>query len=438
MLPSELLAKPLHEWTLDDLTLIVERQSEESQFLEFKEYMPLNRGSQGWNSGGALHANERDGLAKEIVAFANAYGGHLIVGIKETKEKPSRAEKLGDGNTNVAELAERLRSALNSIIDPPINGLEIQPIISNETGGGFVVVHVPQSIHAPHGFGKPPEAYVRRADRSEPMTMRDMQSVFWEARTRRERIDAEIVNFSNDFNDYAVEANRLAFGFVAVSENREELGGLLEHFKNRRANSSSAASLADLYETGSFDSCIDAPTNLQKWFPYSRGVKYKTSNRANFDGNVQEGTWSVDDSGVICFIGNKQGYEPKEGTSYGGVAGDPQILFDQRELIAALKQFLDLVRFVSKAKPAGVQKWVVKGVFRTAVSPVFVPSDVTGYRQVNLKGGVEFRPITVDFDSLGVWPDYLSKRVWESFETGAPENQVGYLGGILNEHWSRW
>jgi predicted HTH transcriptional regulator len=199
MLPSDLVSKPLYEWSADDLNQIVEKRSEESQFLEFKEYMPRDRGSLGWNFNGTLHANERDGLAKEIVAFANANGGHLIVGIKETEEKPSRAEKLGDINTNVAELAERLRSSLNSVIDPPINGLRIQPISATDTGDGYLVIQVPQSIHAPHGFGRPPVAYVRRADRSEPMTMRDIQNVFWEARTRKERVEGEIAAFRSRF-----------------------------------------------------------------------------------------------------------------------------------------------------------------------------------------------------------------------------------------------
>jgi hypothetical protein len=44
------------------------------------------------------------------------------------------------------------------------------------------------STQAPHGVGRHPEAYVRRASVKEPLTMRDLHNLFWEARTRQERI----------------------------------------------------------------------------------------------------------------------------------------------------------------------------------------------------------------------------------------------------------
>ncbi len=434
MLPSDLVSKPIYDWNIDDLNLIVERQSEESQFLEFKEYMPVKNQGLGWNFNGILHANQRDGLAKEIVAFANAYGGHLIVGIKETEEKPSRAERLGDVNTNVVELAERLRSALNSVIDPPINGLQIQPIVASEAGGGFIAIHVPQSIHAPHGFGKPPEAYVRRADRSEPMTMRDMQSVFWEARTRKERIETELAEFSKDFNDYVFEANRLAFGFVAVAEERVDLPDLWQYIKGKFTHPQANNLPSTLFDTGNLDSCVRAPSNSQKWIPNSNGASYRYYDVSQADGNVEEGVWSVDDSGIVSLIGNKEGYRPREGHVFGGNQNDPQLKFDQSELVAAVKQFLDLVRVVSFANFEFSQNWIVKGFFRTLVGPVFV----NGLGRVDLRRGADFRSIQLNLKRRDVWPHYLTRRIWESLGAACPDNQMGYLGDILKEHWSLW
>lgn len=438
MLPSELVSKPLHKWTVDDLKLIVERQSEESQFLEFKGVMTLKDGALGWNDKGKIHDSERDGLAKEIVAFANAYGGHLIVGIKESEENPRIAGKLAEPHSNAIELAERLRSALKSIIDPPINGLRIQPINADESGRGYLAIEIPQSIHAPHGFGNPPSAFVRRADRSEPMTMRDLQNVFWEARTRRERIESELSKFSNRFAEYSFEANRLAFGFVAVSEDSVELPDIWKFIRDKYATRLTGNFPSSLFDTGTLESCVEHPSNSYKWSPNARGANYRYSATSQFDGKVEEGVWAVDDGGIVSLIGNKEGYRPRDGTVFGGNTNEPQIRFDQREIVGALKQFLDLVRIVSYASVSFPRRWIIQGYFRTIVAPVFVVSHTGDWGRVNLSKGVQFRPIEIDLVERVVWPDYLTRRVWESFETAVPENQLGSLGKLLSDHWSQW
>jgi len=53
-------------------------------------------------------------------------------------------------------------------------------------GNGVIILRIGSSPSAPHGVG--PNAYVRRGSNSEPLTMRDMQSMFYERRTRLERI----------------------------------------------------------------------------------------------------------------------------------------------------------------------------------------------------------------------------------------------------------
>jgi hypothetical protein len=52
----------------------------------------------------------------------------------------------------------------------------------------LVIIRVAGSTQAPHGVGRPPEAYVRRGSVKEPLTMRDLHNLFWEARTRQERV----------------------------------------------------------------------------------------------------------------------------------------------------------------------------------------------------------------------------------------------------------
>jgi predicted HTH transcriptional regulator len=106
----------------------------------------------------------RDDIAKEIVAFANAYGGVIIIGIDETDDHPKRAAQLASPQIpRVADCAEQLGRALRSIIDPPIPMLDIRGVPSSRSSGeGAILVRVSSSPSAPHGFGVPlPRTFVK-------------------------------------------------------------------------------------------------------------------------------------------------------------------------------------------------------------------------------------------------------------------------------------
>ena len=94
---KDLMQKPLSDWTWSDIELIVTNQLEESQTFELKKELPSKQGPDSWQqSGKKIGDHARDTLAEEIVAFANSYGGILIVGIDESDETPKRAAGFGD------------------------------------------------------------------------------------------------------------------------------------------------------------------------------------------------------------------------------------------------------------------------------------------------------------------------------------------------------
>jgi hypothetical protein len=126
------------------------------------------------------------------VALANAYGGAVIVGVDETDDHPKRARGLGPALIpRISDCAEHMQQALYSLIDPPLAVLGVGGIERPGGGGeGVLVIRTAASTLAPHGHGRPPLAYIRRGSRSEPMTMRDLQGVLFETRTRGERISA--------------------------------------------------------------------------------------------------------------------------------------------------------------------------------------------------------------------------------------------------------
>jgi len=184
--------KPLSELTWSDFEDIVANGLEEDQTLEFKESLQVKDGGiDPWQSGSSkIGKYARDSLAEEIVAFANAYGGVVIVGIEETKDNPRRAEAFKTPLIrDCIECMDHLEPALRSCFDPPISGFDIRAIPKpNGEGEGLIVIRVASSTLAPHGVGRPPEAYVRRGSVKDPLTMRDLHNLFWESRTRRERV----------------------------------------------------------------------------------------------------------------------------------------------------------------------------------------------------------------------------------------------------------
>ena len=69
----------------------------------------------------------RDDLAKEVIAFANAYGGIVVVGIDETEDNPKRAKEIFSPQIpRVVDCAEQLTRALRGVIDPPLPLLEVR------------------------------------------------------------------------------------------------------------------------------------------------------------------------------------------------------------------------------------------------------------------------------------------------------------------------
>jgi len=136
-------------------------------------------------------------LFKEIVAFANTLGGHLVLGIEETKSKPPTAVEIRP-IPRCHDLAERLSRSAHAI-DPPIRGLLIGGIEVAADGSGVVVFRIPESSAAPH---RAPDlhAYVRRDTESTPMSMREIQDVTLATRARGERIEARFQEASHKFS----------------------------------------------------------------------------------------------------------------------------------------------------------------------------------------------------------------------------------------------
>ena len=88
---------PLQELTEAHLQELAKREIQEGPRLDYKLALPANKG-------------EKKELARDVAAFANAYGGYLIFGIREEEGVARELVGVeGDPDRNVTDLENAIR-----------------------------------------------------------------------------------------------------------------------------------------------------------------------------------------------------------------------------------------------------------------------------------------------------------------------------------------
>lgn len=126
----------------------------ETPTLEFKRDLRVPKGGQHpWHLGQDLDRHARDSIASEVVGFANAWGGTLVLGADEDKSTPRRCSEILP-LPRAALLASKLEASLASIIDPPLANLVCRAVLDpTSQDSGVVLISVSRSVLAPHGYG---------------------------------------------------------------------------------------------------------------------------------------------------------------------------------------------------------------------------------------------------------------------------------------------
>lgn len=98
-------------------------------------------------------------LAKDCIAFANATGGQLLLGIEDGEEQPPAGQRIA------ADLPDTLRRKL---AECTVNVTVLPDVVSAANGGEFIALRVPRSLAvASTTDGR---YYLRVADQSRPVT----------------------------------------------------------------------------------------------------------------------------------------------------------------------------------------------------------------------------------------------------------------------------
>ncbi|HJW76027.1 MAG TPA: ATP-binding protein [Thermoleophilia bacterium] len=181
------LIKPLETWTKDDVEQLVADRVREDRFLEYKRepYKPKD---------------DQD-LCTDASAFANAAGGHLLLGVDEERDergKPTGVPVSAPGiRENGDEVVRRVEQVLrNGSVDPRIPGLRVRAI-DGLPDGPVIVIHVPKSWAAPHMVCTSSRFNVRTGAGNHPMDAQEIREAFLlgaEHASRPERFRQERVS----------------------------------------------------------------------------------------------------------------------------------------------------------------------------------------------------------------------------------------------------
>lgn len=127
---------PIQEITKEKLMQLIEDRVPEDKHIEYKEKLPCSN-------------EEKKEFLRDVTAFANTQGGHLIYGVKEEDRRPIDLCGIHiDGNldTSVQSLDHFLRDG----VEPRLFGYQIYPVlVKNENYFAFVI-RVSKSFNPPH------------------------------------------------------------------------------------------------------------------------------------------------------------------------------------------------------------------------------------------------------------------------------------------------
>jgi len=187
-----ILHEPIETITSNDVTQLCADQISEGTEIELKSDLPSKNGraTDPWHAGKSFGQYARDEIAEEIIAFANTFGGVVCIGLNETRDHPKRADS-PNPLPRVHELARQLRQAVYDIIEPPLPVLESWGVDLGG-GSGVVILRVSASRRRPHRHQVTKEVYVRRADESVRLSMREIQDLTITAVSEASKVDALI------------------------------------------------------------------------------------------------------------------------------------------------------------------------------------------------------------------------------------------------------
>jgi hypothetical protein len=269
------LNSALRDISAQDVQRLVGDAWQEDEVLEFKVALSTSNGRpHAWLNGPCeLGVSATRDLLSEVVAMANSYGGDVVLGIRESDDKPPRAVEVVP-IANCVELAHRLEMAARDLIKPQVPLLSVRGVPIAD-GAGVVIIRAPKSRSAPHRLemsGTVKECYRRVSDRSEQMSMREIQeltlSVSRGLDNVQGRLAASAQRFSGWFDGRGVDRLNFAFRLTGTPLSAEPYLNPIHGVLNARPITQNV----QIVVGGRRYPCHTAGT-LHNWRPVLRGTE---------------------------------------------------------------------------------------------------------------------------------------------------------------------
>lgn len=160
-----LFSKPIDSITYEDVVSFCQLQIKETVNLDYKLDFPND-------------------LAKTISAFANTYGGLLLIGVDEMDGRPKPPYV---GLDYMERLQERVINVCIDSIYPPI--VPEVAVCASPDKKAFVVVRVPESLDTPHAIQSNSRAYIRTGNTNKPEDSLTFDQLEWLIKRREKSIE---------------------------------------------------------------------------------------------------------------------------------------------------------------------------------------------------------------------------------------------------------
>jgi predicted HTH transcriptional regulator len=163
--------KLVAEITRADIRELVRTRAAEDLFVDFKQviFHPAHRRPD----------SEAEDILSDVVSFANAAGGHIVIGIEDRNDAAWELRPMSQANSR--RIATKLKALAIQHIKPPIVPLEVVPMSMHDyVDEWIVIVSIPEGQAKPHmcGLGQQTTFTIRDGNRKRPMTADEIQNAF--------------------------------------------------------------------------------------------------------------------------------------------------------------------------------------------------------------------------------------------------------------------
>jgi hypothetical protein len=152
-----------------DLQELVDTQVRESKELDYKEQLSVEQPS------------EKKEFLNDVSSFANASGGYLIYGIKESKEDAgSPVEMSGLQLDNPGKFGTTLENIIQTGLDPrlPASGVHVRVLPLPSKQRWAIVIHIQKSWMAPHMVKASGRFFSRKSSGKYDLDVSELRTAF--------------------------------------------------------------------------------------------------------------------------------------------------------------------------------------------------------------------------------------------------------------------